>query len=235
MVKQTDPTNNSDSTNLPDSEKLLDSKKLSGNKKVLEKVSKSKKNSDPESTSSSASLLSGNKYVHEREKKDKKVKVLEEAGKEEGINFKAVVKSEESKEVFDVPLRLAVNSTDKNIDITKTSVWTLLTLNNMTIEEVKEFEAKYKDKLTFSEKLAVKLLKDALRGNKDATRVYWEVNTKVAQKVKVFSQVNFIGVGDGNGSKEGSIMSQMLDQITANLTGNKDTNEDVAQEGEIIE
>lgn len=160
---------------------------------------------------------------------DKKTKDLEQASAATSTTMKAIATSTESGKQYEVPLRAAITVSDKNLDIQHTSIWTLMTLNQMTAKQIADFEKAYGEDLTMSEKLSIKLLKDAMRGDKKATEVYWNIQDKVLARPKVLNQINITtGV-------EGSIMSQMLDQITANLTQNKNTEEEVAQEGEIIE
>lgn len=201
-------TNPNQQTNPSENEKLSHTEKLSHMKKLSPKTFKNAQ--------------------EDKEYREAKTQCLIEAGKEENITFQATATSPESKEEFVIPLRATITAQDKNIDISKTSVWTLMTLNNMTVEEVNQFEKEYKDKLTFSEKLSLKLLRDALRGGKEATKVYWEIQSKVLNRPKILSQLNVITPVEG----AGTIMSQLLDDITKNI--NKDTNEEDAQEGEIV-
>lgn len=209
---------------LSPNEKLLPSKKLSQTKKL----SQSEKLSHPKKLSSKKRHTAIEDHKH----RDKKVEQLVTTAKEMNAKPIATARSTETKEEFIVPLRATIKAEDKDLDVTSTSIWTVMTLNNMTIEEVKQFEEEYSNRLTYSEKLSIKLLKDALRGQKEASRIYWQLQERIANRPKVLNQINFVS---GDGGKEGSIMSQMLDRITQNINNITTQNDDVAQEGEIIE
>lgn len=169
--------------------------------------------------------LTSSSIMTDKEKRKAKQKALEDAP----VLFEATATSPESKKKYKVPLRATITNSDKDLDVTKTSVWVLMTLNQCTMKEVEEFEKAYKNDLTYSEKLSIKLLKDALRGNKQAQQVYWNLMEKVANRPKVLNQINLTEVNVG----KGSIMTDLLDQITKNI--NTTQPGPVAQEGQIVE
>lgn len=205
--------------------KTNSNQKTSATKKLSsQKLSQDKKLSYPQTKTSA--------IVKDHEYKDKLASALQEAEHTDGIKYKATATSTETKEVFEVPLRATITNTDKDLDITKTSVWVLMTLNNCTVQEVNDFEKKYKDKLTFSEKLSIKLLRDALRGNKEAQRIYWSTMERITNRPKVMNQMNFTQVNT-NGN---TVMTDLLNQITKNLqqAQTKPQEGEVAQEGQIV-
>lgn len=220
--------NTSNTTNSPQNQAngVANNQKLSHTKKLSNKKTSTKKlsSSQPNSKSSTSTIMT------DKKNRIKKQKALEQVANTDGIVFEAQATSPESKKTFKVPLRATITNKDKDLDVTKTSVWVLMTLAQCTMKEVKEFEDTYKDELTYSEKLSLKLLKDALRGNKQAQTIYWGIMDKVANRPKVLNQVNFVNTG----VEQGSIMSQMLDQITQNITQTKPQTGQDAQEGEIV-
>lgn len=193
------------------SKKLSPTKKLSQSKKLSSSISKDK------------------------EKREEFITVLEEAEHTDGIKYVATATSPDTKEVFEVPLRATTTTKDKDLDVTKTSVWVLMTLGQCSIKEVEDFEKKYKDKLTYNEKLSIKLLKDALRGNKQAQTIYWGLMEKISNRPKVMNQLNITSIGGDNGST--SVMSQLLDQITAQIQASSTPKPDRTepQEGEVAQ
>lgn len=193
------------------SKKLSPTKKLSQSKKLSSSISKDK------------------------EKREEFITVLEEAEHTDGIKYVATATSPDTKEVFEVPLRATTTTKDKDLDVTKTSVWVLMTLGQCSIKEVEDFEKKYKDKLTYNEKLSIKLLKDALRGNKQAQTIYWGLMEKISNRPKVMNQLNITSIGGDNGST--SVMSQLLDQITAQIQASSPPKPDRTepQEGEVAQ
>lgn len=205
-------------------------------------------NSNSNQKTSTSKKLSSQKLSYtktsaiEKDKSKRKelVDALVQAEHTDSIKYKAIATSPESKEVFEVPLRATTTNKDKDLDVTKTSVWILMTLSQCTMKEVEDFEKKYKDNLTYNEKLSIKLLKDALRGNKQAQTIFWGLQEKVANRPKVLNQLNVTNLRFGDEST--SVMSQMLDQITAKMMPEKSEkndeitpqNDPVAQEGEIV-
>lgn len=172
----------------------------------------------------------------DKEKRKDFVNALEEAEHTDGIKYVATATSPDTHTVFEVPLRTTTTTKDKDLDVTKTSVWVLMTLSQCSMKEVEDFEKKYKDELTYNEKLSIKLLKDALRGSKQAQTIYWGLMEKIANRPKVMNQLNLTQVNVGEGST--SVMSQMLDQITAKIQAsglNTEPQEgEVAQEGQNV-
>ena len=163
----------------------------------------------------------------DKEKRKAMTDVLEEATHTDGIVYKAVATSPESKKTFELPLRAITSNKDKDLDVSKTSVWVLLNLSQCSMKEVEQFEKKYKDDLTYSEKLSIKLLKDAIRGNKQAQTIYWGLMEKISNRPKVLNQLNITSVNTGGNT----VMTDLLDQITKNITGPKTT----PQEGEVVQ
>lgn len=201
---------------------------------TTKKVS-SKKLSPTKKLSQSKKLSSTSSISKEKDKREEFITALEEAEHTDGIKYVATATSPDTKEVFEVPLRATTTTKDRDLDVTKTSVWVLMTLGQCSIKEVEDFEKKYKDKLTYNEKLSIKLLKDALRGNKQAQNIYWSLMDKVANRPKVTNQINLTSIGVDNGST--SVMSQLLDQITAQIQASSTPKPDriEPQEGEVAQ
>ena len=177
--------------------------------------------------SQSSSLSSSSSIMTDKEKRKAMTDVLEEATHTDGIVYKAVATSPESKKTFELPLRAITSNKDKDLDVSKTSVWVLLNLSQCSMKEVEQFEKKYKDDLTYSEKLSIKLLKDAIRGNKQAQTIYWGLMEKISNRPKVLNQLNITSVNTGGNT----VMTDLLDQITKNITSPKTT----PQEGEVVQ
>ena len=206
----------------------MTNQKTSTTKKVSsKKLPSSKKLSQSKKLSSTSSI------GKDKDRREEFITVLEEAEHTDGIKYVAKATSPDTKEVFEVPLRATTTTKDKDLDVTKTSVWVLMTLSQCSIKEVEDFEKKYKDKLTYSEKLSLKLLRDALRGNNQAQNIYWSLMDKVANRPKVLNQLHITEVKVG----ETSIMSQMLDQITAQIQASSTPKPDriEPQEGEVAQ
>jgi len=206
----------------------MTNQKTSTTKKVSsKKLSPTKKLSQSKKLSSSISK--------DKDKREEFITVLEEAEHTDGIKYVATATSPDTKEVFEVPLRATTTTKDKDLDVTKTSVWVLMTLGQCSMKEVEDFEKKYKDKLTYNEKLSIKLLKDALRGNKQAQAIYWGLMEKITNRPKVMNQLNVTNIGVDNAST--SVMSQLLDQITAQIQASDSPKPDriEPQEGEVAQ
>lgn len=175
--------------------------------------------------------------VYEHEYKDKKAKALAQAGKEEGIHFSALAKSDESKKEFEVPLRTSIRITGQrsSIDATRTSVWNLLLLGQMTVNEMEDFVKTYGDDLTVNEKAAYNLIRGTLNGDREDRKTFWELQGKIAARPKTLAQVNFNMNGTPEGAESKSVMAQMLDQVTKNISESLSRDEDADTPEDIVE
>lgn len=200
------------------SEKLSPNEKTFENGKTFEKTSHDKK-----------TYLDKN-YSKAKASMEQTLTVLSEAEQQDGIHIHPTITSKETGNKIDIPLKAAIGAGKEahELDPTKTAVWTLVGLGQLTPEEVDDFVKDNEAKLSYNELLSIKLMKDSLDGDKKAQQIFWGVQEKVAARKAVMAQINVT-----TGVKPDAVMSKLLDDITKNITNNN-TNENVAQEGEIV-
>lgn len=198
----------------------MTNKKLSTNQKSFKKLSPSEKLSVEKKTSNEKP------YVKEKRIKEQTLQVLSDAPKTDNVSFHSSITSKETGNVIDIPIKATIGAGKEahDLDPTKTAVWALVGLGQLTPDEVEDFLRDNKGNLSYNEILSIQLMKDSLEGDDKARAIFWGIQEKIANRKAVMAQINITEV------KPDATMTKLLDEITKNIT----RNDQVAQEGEIV-
>lgn len=163
-------------------------------------------------------------YVEYKEQLLDKTAKYEQVAEEEDAHFSMSIRSEESKELFEVPLRtgIRVKGSSGAVSLERTSVWALLALGQLTEKELDDFEKNYYENLSMNERISLNLLKGASKGNLEDKKIFWNISERVATRPKTIAQIN-LNMGENKG-EEKSIMTKMLDEITKNIANAQEAN-----------
>lgn len=117
--------------------------------------------------------------------------------------------------IMQVPLRTAFRYERMSAD--KNAISALSLSGNLCRNELDLLVERYGDELTYNERAAIDLVKRAV-DDKDpnAIKLFWEIQTKVAQKTNIANQIN-IAVASPN-----AMMTTLLDQITDSIKNAND-------------
>lgn len=146
-----------------------------------------------------------------KEKERVMTEAIEESAEEMGITS-VVVKSEEKlKNGENIELPLRVSYAESKVKLSRLPVWFLNALGSLSISELDDFVARYKNELSVNERLAINLLNNAMAEDKDALNTFWQIQQKMLQKTNVANQIN-IAV-----TNKDSSVSKMLDDIASKI------------------
>lgn len=180
----------------------------------------------------------------EKEFVEKLEKREEETGRKLDIGVRSVKNNKEkavsrtingmkSQRFENMPLRLAYQK-DK-VDMGKLPIWYLQAIGSMTVEEKHEFEQNNKKDLTINEIIAGQLLDDVISRDKDAVKMFWDLQKTLMSKKTVINEIH------QTIKRPDSIMSDILagieDEVmeAEKVPPAKVKSKPKAQEGEVIE
>lgn len=197
-------------------------KKLSINEKTFKKLSTSTEEKLP----NDKKPYQDKPYPKDKQLREQTLQVLSDAPQTDNVRFHSSIKSKETGNEIDIPIKATIGAGKEahELDPSKTAVWALVGLGQLTPDEVEDFIKDNESKLSYNELLSIKLMKDSLEGNAKAQQIFWAVQEKIANRKAVMAQINITEV------KPDATMTKLLDEITKNIT----RNESVAQEGEIV-
>lgn len=106
-----------------------------------------------------------------------------------------------------MPLRIAYEK--KKIDLGKLPIWYLQAIGSMTVAEKNEFIKNNQKDLTINEIIATDLLDDVLEKDKDALKMFWDLQKTLMGKKTVINEIH-------QTVKPNSVMNDILADIEKN-------------------